>query len=386
MRRSNKVLGATSIGIGHKVPTLVNQNSLRTVFLDKFRRPAEKNPFASKIDKIFKNTGVKHRGVLLDWKSKGSVEDIYKQAGSELTKLASSACNDAFEQAKMSALDIDAGVYVSELPGCPPHDSDLYFGRLGMRHNLVQTPIIGLGCAGGTKGLSTAKSHLDLNKKDAVLVTMSECISRVGATEFEELLPELVTKFEKSKDEKEREEIEKETSGKIVVGALMGDGAAAVVAVGPEHYRYKFSSGPVMVDVINTHIPNTRNFVWTRTHRVGVVTHLGPEIPEVVPDVVAKMVDEITTRNGLTRQDISHWIMHPGGPKVLLNCEKLFDFQNGELQDSWEAIKQAGNCMSVSVVHVLKLLMDRKKPKTGEYGIMMGVGPGMRTQLILLQF
>lgn len=371
--------GAKIIGLGHKVPQLVLQDTLRKTFLSKFKCPIDKNPFAPIIDKTFENTKVRHRGVLIPWETKGSVEDIYKLAGNDLVKLATVASREALTQANLDPPAIDAGIYVSELPGCPPHDSDLYFRKLGMRHSMVQSPMIGLGCAGGTKGLSMAKNYLDSKTGHAVLVTMSECISRVGSTEFEQLMPKLLAQFNDAKTQDDKRKIQDQIMGKIVVGALMGDAAAAAIVVGPDHFRYNHSKGPKMIDVHQSHMPGTRPYVWTRTHEVGAVTHLGREIPDVVPSVAHMVISKLLTNNGLSMKDVKHWILHPGGPKVLERCEEVFDFQHKvQLKNSWESMQEAGNCMSVSVVDVLKRTIELDHPKAGEYGVMLGVGPGMR--------
>jgi alkylresorcinol/alkylpyrone synthase len=165
------------------------------------------------------------------------------------------------------------------------------------------------------------------------------------------------------------------------------------------HARDKLP-GPVIVDSDRTTLPNTLGLVYTRTHDVGQRMFLSHKIPQVVPPAAVPLISGLLKKHKLQVSDIEHWVIHPGGPKVLLNIEELCKFRTGApspktgaidltapLAWSWKALVDAGNCMSVSVFHVLhELQTSATPPKPGSRGILFGVGPGMRMEALLLQW
>jgi predicted naringenin-chalcone synthase len=199
-----------------------------------------------KIKSIFNNAGVSKRGMLMPLKFSHSpverdTESIYVETGDKLISLAAEVCQTALEASTVSPSSVAAGVLVMELSGCPPRDTQLFFGKnLGLRNDLVQDPIIGLGCAGGSKGLSHTADRLKAYPQQACLLTAAECTSRVWSTEFERRLASKVADGAlalATGDEQGLKTAQYEMMNSAVIAALMGDGAAACVVVGAEVRR-----------------------------------------------------------------------------------------------------------------------------------------------------
>ena len=93
---------------------------------------------------------------------------------------------------------------------------------------------------------------------------------------------------------------------------------------------------------------------------------------------------------GLASADIGRWICHPGGPRVLTAMEEALDLHAGELGITWRSLAAVGNLSSVSVLHVLRDTMTDAvtgaRPAAGTHGLMVALGPGFCSELVLLSW
>jgi alkylresorcinol/alkylpyrone synthase len=88
----------------------------------------------------------------------------------------------------------------------------------------------------------------------------------------------------------------------------------------------------------------------------------------------------------MKRSDISTWIMHTGGPRVLEAVEESLQLSNGALKPSWESLRKVGNLSSASVLLVLEDVMKNHRPAPGTYSILAALGPGFCSELVLLKW
>ena len=71
---------------------------------------------------------------------------------------------------------------------------------------------------------------------------------------------------------------------------------------------------------------------------------------------------------GLERSDITHWIAHTGGPKVLRALEEGLELPPDALKLSWSSLDQLGNLSSASVLFVLAQLLGDERSTAGSFG------------------
>ncbi|HTM85646.1 MAG TPA: 3-oxoacyl-[acyl-carrier-protein] synthase III C-terminal domain-containing protein, partial [Mycobacterium sp.] len=81
--------------------------------------------------------------------------------------------------------------------------------------------------------------------------------------------------------------------------------------------------------------------------------------------------------------DISAWICHPGGPKVIEAVENGLDLPADALDRTRTSMREHGNLSSVSVLDILKTTMA-DPPPPGSVGLMLAMGPGFCAELVLL--
>jgi alkylresorcinol/alkylpyrone synthase len=112
---------------------------------------------------------------------------------------------------------------------------------------------------------------------------------------------------------------------------------------------------------------------------------LSADVPDVVLEHMARDVDGFLCEHRLTRGDIARWISHPGGPRVLQAMQQALDLPDSALETSWRTLREVGNLSSTSVLLVLQDVMARP-PEPGAYGLMIAMGPGFCSELVLLQW
>jgi len=97
------------------------------------------------------------------------------------------------------------------------------------------------------------------------------------------------------------------------------------------------------------------------------------------------VVDAFLADHGLTRADIGWWVCHPGGPKVIEALEEALEVPREAVRLTWESLARVGNLSSVSVLQVLEDTLRERPPAPGSHGVLMAMGPGFCSELVLLR-
>jgi alkylresorcinol/alkylpyrone synthase len=124
---------------------------------------------------------------------------------------------------------------------------------------------------------------------------------------------------------------------------------------------------------------------WDISER-GFQVVLSAEVPEVARKFLRADVDRFLADQGLTRTEISSWVAHPGGPKVLEAMQEALELPDQALDVTWRSLKEVGNLSSASVLMVLEETMENRRPEPGSLGILMAMGPGFCSELVLLRW
>jgi alkylresorcinol/alkylpyrone synthase len=117
----------------------------------------------------------------------------------------------------------------------------------------------------------------------------------------------------------------------------------------------------------------------------GLRIVLDAQVPELVETYVGDDVDEFLRDHGLGRDDVEWYVAHPGGPKVLEALQAALGVDREALQVTWDSLAAIGNLSSSSVLHVLADTLATRPPRPGSYGLMLAMGPGFCSELVLLR-
>ena len=118
----------------------------------------------------------------------------------------------------------------------------------------------------------------------------------------------------------------------------------------------------------------------------GFKVILSAKVPILVRERIGADVDAFLAAHGLRRSDIRHWIAHTGGPKVLEAMQDALDLPPAALERSWRSLSKTGNLSSASVLFVLEDLLDAREASPGDFGLLMAMGPGFCSEIVLLRW
>jgi alkylresorcinol/alkylpyrone synthase len=267
------------------------------------------------------------------------------------------AVRDALEQGGLSVDDVDSLIFVSVTGVATPSIDARLMNRLGLPPHVKRLPIFGLGCVAGAAGIARAADYVKaFPDQVVVLLSVELCSLTLQLEDFS--IPNLIS------------------------SGLFGDGAAAVVVVGAE----RAAAGPRVVATRSIFYPDSERVMgWDISER-GFQIVLSSGVPQVVHDHLREDVERFLAAQGLALKDIDSWVAHPGGPKVLEAMAETLELENGALDLTWKSLKEVGNLSSTSVLLVLAETMASRRPAPGSLGLLLAMGPGFCSELVLLEW
>jgi alkylresorcinol/alkylpyrone synthase len=231
---------------------------------------------------------------------------------------------------------------------------------LGLGPRLARLPITESGCAGGVVGLARAADFLAAHPERAALLV---------ALEFSSLT------FQRSD----------RSATNVVSSAIFGDGGAAAVLVGPRHRR---ASGARLRlrDSESLFFPGTAHLMGFELRNTGLQIVLDRGIAPFVRRTIVPTVESFLRARGLEREAISHFILHPGGRRVIEAMAERLGLGPRDLAATEAVLAEHGNMSSVTVLFVLDEVLRTRKPEPGSLGLLGAFGPGFGAELVLVEF
>jgi predicted naringenin-chalcone synthase len=326
---------------------------------------SEKNdPEALRLLSVYSSAGVKTRASVLpieevffprDFESQN---DRYVHFASEI---GIDLARRALRAAEIAPSEVDLLVSVSctgfMIPALEAHVAD----ALEMGPRLVRLPITESGCAGGVVGLARARDYLIAHPRATALVLAVE----LSSLTFQrwDLSP-----------------------ANVVSSALFGDGGAAVVLVGPEHPRAG-GTGRARITRTESHFfRGTKHLMGFRLRNQGLQIVLDRNLTPFLSREVLGAVSTFLTRVGVTREAVSHWILHPGGRRIIEVMAEKLGLTQAHLAATEAVLQEHGNMSSVTVLFVLDEIMRKGHPRPGDLGVLGAFGPGFGAEFALLEF
>ncbi|MGN6687156.1 MAG: type III polyketide synthase [Actinomycetales bacterium] len=288
----------------------------------------------------------------------GEANDTFLQVAVDLGER---AIREALAPLRLDPADVDFLMSVSVTGmGAPSIDARLV-EPLGLRSDVRRLPIFGLGCVAGAAGVARMA---DLLRGDpdgvGVLLSVELCSLTVQRDDT--------------------------SPANLVASALFGDGAAAVVMLGARRAQQLGVNGPSVSATRSIFYPGTSRVMGWDIGESGFRIVLAPGVGDVVAEHLRGDVESFLTDQDLKLHDVDVWVSHPGGPKVLQAVQESLGLDDEALALTWRSLADRGNLSSSSVLHVLADTLRERTPAGGGTGVMMAMGPGFCSELVLLRW
>jgi alkylresorcinol/alkylpyrone synthase len=213
-------------------------------------------------------------------------------------------------------------------------------------------PVFGLGCGGGVSGLSIATRLAAARPGTTVLVVVIELCSLAFR-------------------------IDRRTKEDAVAAALFADGAAALVLRADSDGRLRLRGGAEHT------WPDTLDIMGWTFDPIGFGVVLSRSVPVFVERRFPAVAKKLLAGAGLKRADISRFVCHPGGGKVVDAIERALALPRGALNHERDVLREYGNMSAPTVLFALERVLASAPPALGNLAL-SALGPGFTASLLVL--
>lgn len=353
-----KILSVSTVKPPYEIQQHQAVELTRSLFSEKFNN-------IERLLRVFDNGDIDTRNICmsLDWfKKEHDFEErnhLYIDHAVNFGVQAVERClqNDSLS---VPVTNIDAIFFISSSGIATPSIEARIMNLLPFRDDTKRIPIWGLGCAGGAAGLSRAYEYCLAFPKANVLVLSVELCSLT---------------FQKDDYSKSN----------LVGASLFADGVSCALVSGKQSTIKTNQPMPRIIGTTSKFMPHSEDVMGWDVKNNGFHVVFSKSIPSIITKWLGPFVHEFLNEHELTRDDLAHFIAHPGGKKVLEAYEKTLDFNKTKTTISREILRENGNMSSPTILYVLQRFMENK-PVAGDYGLMAALGPGFCGELLLLKW
>lgn len=346
------IAATSTVSFLHKTEQQAVKSQARALFSANF-------PQTNRLIFAFDNTEIITRNFCkpLDWYAQPTTFEERNNDYQQITlEYAIKAIADCIAKINVAKEDITDILFVSTTGLATPSMDALIINAMRLDPHINRTPVWGLGCGGGVSGMAKANTIAIANPNAIVLLVAVELCS----------LTLIKTDYSKSN---------------FIGSSLFSDGVAACIIKGDAHavptpkITYVAASSKLYYDSLDV-------MGW-EFKDTGFKVLFSKDIPTFIQENVKQDIAEFLQKHDLQLSDIKNFIFHPGGKKVLDAYADALQVEGDFLQKTREVMNENGNMSSATVLYVLeKFITDGFEDG---YGLMMAMGPGFSSEMVLLK-
>ena len=161
----------------------------------------------------------------------------------------------------------------------------------------------------------------------------------------------------------------------MVANAIFADGASAALVAGTDKSAGK---NCIAFDSFNSQIlPESEEDMAWSVGETGFDMKLSAYVPRIINENLEDILGQILSKAGKSRDEIDIWAVHPGGKAILERIEETLSLPPGELQVSYDVLREYGNMSSVTIMFVLeRILADERAGNI----LAIAFGPGLTVE------
>ncbi len=305
--------------------------------------------------RFFFNSGIDTRHVYMPLAEprRETIDELSARFAEGSVRLGVEAVEACLARAGLGVADVDYLVTTTCTGRLVPSLDAHLIGALGLRSDVQRVHVGDTGCASAMVVLQQAWNYLRAFPERRVLAVSVELCSTTYYLD----------------DEAET----------AVANAIFADGAAAVLLTtegeGPELLGHRTLIRPEYLDRMGFTFPGG-------VYRI----RLSPEVRRIAPAMMEELAGTLLKDHGLTKQDVRFWVLHSAGRRVIENAQVLLGLSDDDVQYSRDVLRRFGNLSSATVLFVLDAVLRSGRPRPGDVGLMMALGPGFAAEGALLRF
>ncbi len=280
-----------------------------------------------------------------------SVDELGERFRRGAIELGSEAVKRVVERAGWNLAEVDF-LATTTCTGrlCPSLDAHL-IAELGLKDGIQRVHVGDTGCASAMVALQQAHNHVRaFPRHRAVVVAVEICSTAYFLDDRLE---------------------------SAVAHAIFADGAAALALDtergGPRVAAHRTLIRSEHLDAMGFEYPGGR-------HRIV----LSKDVRRIGPRMFGEMAEVLMKTQGLERADVRHWILHSAGRRVLDRAGQLLGLEESQMTHARHVLRTFGNMSSATILFVLEETLRKESPAPGDWGLMIGLGPGFAAEGALL--
>ena len=305
---------------------------------------------------FFEKSGIEGRYLYFDpatFRPNESVDEMQDRFQRGALEISEAAARRALDRAGWTVDDVDFIATTTCTGRLTPSVDAHLIARLGCRPDVQRVHVGDTGCAAAVVALQQAWNHLRAFPTHRALVIAVELCSTAYF---------LDDRLESA-----------------VAHAIFADGAGALALScagdGPTVITHRTLFRSEHLPVMGFEYPGGRPRVV-----------LSKEVRRIGAGMMQEMAEILMDDQGLKREDVRYWILHSAGRRVLDRAGELLKLTAEQTAPSRAVLQRYGNMSSATILFVLEETLRTATPVPGEWGVLVGLGPGFAAEGALLRW